>query len=189
MTAAGHSKFRETVKGRRTTDAGAGDPDFMTSLARGLAVFRCFAEQRKPMTIAQTSQRTGIPRASVRRCLHTLVKLGYAVQDLQYFSLQSKTLPWVTHIFLRIGCRSRRSRYSINCAKDFVSRARWQYGMETRSVTSLDPRPAESCQLRCGSAAGCRSTVRRWVVFCYPTAQCLSSASISRGRRCCSGRR
>jgi IclR family pca regulon transcriptional regulator len=92
MTAAGHSKFRETVKGRRTTDAGAGDPDFMTSLARGLAVFRCFAEQRKPMTIAQTSQRTGIPRASVRRCLHTLVKLGYAVQDLQYFSLQSKTL-------------------------------------------------------------------------------------------------
>jgi IclR family pca regulon transcriptional regulator len=69
-----------------------GDPDFMTSLARGLAVLSSFAEHRKPMTISQAAQRTGITRASVRRCLHTLVKLGYAQQDEQHFSLRPKAL-------------------------------------------------------------------------------------------------
>ena len=73
-------------------DALGGDPDFMTSLARGLAVLSCFAEHRKPMTISQASQRTGITRASVRRCLHTLVKLGYAAQEEQSFSLRPKAL-------------------------------------------------------------------------------------------------
>jgi IclR family pca regulon transcriptional regulator len=48
------------------------DPSFMTSLARGLAVVRAFSDSRKPQTIAQISQKTGIPRAAVRRCLHTL---------------------------------------------------------------------------------------------------------------------
>jgi IclR family pca regulon transcriptional regulator len=53
----------------------------MTSLARGLAVIRAFTQQRRHLTIAQLSQRTGIPRAAVRRCLYTLAKLGYVVAD------------------------------------------------------------------------------------------------------------
>lgn len=59
----------------------AGDPNFMASLARGLAVIRAFTEQRRHLTIAQLSQRTGIPRAAVRRCLYTLSKLGYVASD------------------------------------------------------------------------------------------------------------
>ena len=55
----------------------AGDPDFMASLARGLAVVRGFSQQRRRLSIAQLSQRTGISRAAVRRCLYTLEKLGY----------------------------------------------------------------------------------------------------------------
>jgi IclR family pca regulon transcriptional regulator len=58
-----------------------GDPNFMASLARGLAVIRAFSEQRRHLTIAQLSQRTGIPRAAVRRCLYTLSKLGYVATD------------------------------------------------------------------------------------------------------------
>jgi IclR family pca regulon transcriptional regulator len=58
-----------------------GDPNFMTSLARGLAVIRAFTQQRRHLTIAQLSHRTGIPRAAVRRCLYTLAKLGYVVSD------------------------------------------------------------------------------------------------------------
>ncbi|MGH8714629.1 MAG: IclR family transcriptional regulator domain-containing protein, partial [Casimicrobiaceae bacterium] len=54
-----------------------GDPNFMSSLARGLAVIRAFSQQRKEITIAQLSHRTDIPRAAVRRCLYTLGKLGY----------------------------------------------------------------------------------------------------------------
>jgi len=59
----------------------AGDPNFMASLARGLSVIRAFTEQRRPLTIAQLSQRTGIPRAAVRRCLYTLARLGYVATD------------------------------------------------------------------------------------------------------------
>src|SRR2546429_3376837 len=59
----------------------AGDPNFMASLARGLAVIRAFTQQRRHLTIAQLSHRTGIPRAAVRRCLYTLAKLGYVVAD------------------------------------------------------------------------------------------------------------
>jgi IclR family pca regulon transcriptional regulator len=68
------------------------DPDFMTSLARGLAVVRAFADSRKPQTIAQISQQTGIPRAAVRRCLHTLRQLGYVDAELNNFTLRPKIL-------------------------------------------------------------------------------------------------
>jgi IclR family pca regulon transcriptional regulator len=68
------------------------DPSFMTSLARGLAVVRAFSDSRKPQTIAQISQKTGIPRAAVRRCLHTLRMLGYVDAELNNFSLRPKVL-------------------------------------------------------------------------------------------------
>ncbi|WP_137171834.1 IclR family transcriptional regulator C-terminal domain-containing protein [Massilia sp. HP4] len=68
------------------------DPDFMTSLARGLVVLRAFSDVPGPQTIAQLSQRTGIPRAAVRRCLHTLRQLGYVDAELNNFSLQPKVL-------------------------------------------------------------------------------------------------
>ena len=69
-----------------------GDPDFMTSLARGLAVIQAFQERKRHLTIAQISHRTEIPRAAVRRCLHTLIKLGYATSDGRTYSLLPKVL-------------------------------------------------------------------------------------------------
>ena len=68
------------------------DPSFMTSLARGLAVMQAFSDSRKPQTIAQISQKTGIPRAAVRRCLFTLQQLGYVDAELNNFSLRPKVL-------------------------------------------------------------------------------------------------
>lgn len=74
-------------------EAGADkDPEFMTSLARGLAVIRCFAERREPLTIAQAAQETGFSRPAVRRCLHTLVCLGYAARIGHRYALQPKAL-------------------------------------------------------------------------------------------------
>ena len=73
-------------------DALTGDPDFMTSLARGLAVIHAFQERKRHLTIAQISHRTEIPRASVRRCLLTLMKLGYVTTDGRTFSLLPKVL-------------------------------------------------------------------------------------------------
>ncbi|MBD8544616.1 helix-turn-helix domain-containing protein [Oxalobacteraceae sp. CFBP 8761] len=73
-------------------DTIASDPNFMLSLARGLAVLQAFSDQRRSLTIAQISHRTAIPRASVRRCLHTLIALGYASADGNQFSLKPKVL-------------------------------------------------------------------------------------------------
>jgi IclR family transcriptional regulator, pca regulon regulatory protein len=71
----------------------AGDPNFMASLARGLAVIRAFTQQRRSLTIAQLSQRTSIPRAAVRRCLYTLAKLGYvATEDGRGYALRPRIL-------------------------------------------------------------------------------------------------
>ncbi len=71
----------------------AGNPDFMATLARGLAVIRAFAQQRRALTIAQISMKTGIPRAAVRRCLYTLSELGYvACADGRNFTLRPHIL-------------------------------------------------------------------------------------------------
>ena len=67
-------------------------PDFMTSLARGLAVIRAFSDQRRSLTMAQISHKTGIPRAAVGRCLNTLRQLGYVEVDGRAWSLGPKVL-------------------------------------------------------------------------------------------------
>lgn len=58
-----------------------GDPDFMTSLARGLAVIRAFTGGTGRRTTGSIAQATGLSRAAVRRCLYTLQRLGYVGLD------------------------------------------------------------------------------------------------------------
>jgi len=70
----------------------AGDPDFMTSLARGLHVIRAFAGVDRRLTIADVSRATGLTRAVVRRCLYTLRELGYAATDGRAYFLQPRIL-------------------------------------------------------------------------------------------------
>lgn len=70
----------------------AGDPDFMTSLARGVAVVRAFTRARRNLSVAELARKTGISRASVRRVLHTLAKLGYVASDGRAYSLTPKIL-------------------------------------------------------------------------------------------------
>jgi IclR family transcriptional regulator, pca regulon regulatory protein len=69
-----------------------GDPDFMTSLARGLYVIRAFSGVDRRLTIADVSRATGLTRAVVRRCLYTLRELGYAATDGRTYSLQPRIL-------------------------------------------------------------------------------------------------
>ncbi|MGY8526657.1 IclR family transcriptional regulator domain-containing protein [Paracidovorax citrulli] len=73
-------------------DGYAGDPNFMLSLARGLTVLEAFSERKRPLTIAQVAQRTGLSRASVRRCLYTLEQLGYVSQEEGRFALRPRVL-------------------------------------------------------------------------------------------------
>jgi IclR family transcriptional regulator, pca regulon regulatory protein len=74
-------------------DEYSGDPNFMTSLARGLAVIQAFSTQKRQLTISQVSAKTGFSRAAVRRCLYTLIKLGFAGSDDSHnFFLQPRVL-------------------------------------------------------------------------------------------------
>jgi len=84
--------------GAKVTPAAAldiytGDPNFMTSLARGLIVIQAFTQQSPQMTISQLSIKTGLSRAAVRRCLYTLTKLGFAgAEDGSRYSLRPRML-------------------------------------------------------------------------------------------------
>ena len=75
------------------SDVFTGDPNFMTSLARGLAVIQAFSQRRHHLTISQVSTTTGLSRAAVRRCLYTLAKLGFAgSDDNRHFFLRPRIL-------------------------------------------------------------------------------------------------
>ncbi len=88
------------VLGAEAIERFADDPDFVTALARGLAVLLELSDKRRRMTIAQVSHRTGIPRAAVRRSLHTLVNLGFvAVDDARRFHLRPRVLSF-SHAYL-----------------------------------------------------------------------------------------
>ncbi|MDG2221184.1 MAG: IclR family transcriptional regulator C-terminal domain-containing protein [Rubripirellula sp.] len=70
----------------------SGDPNFMTSLARGLGVLRAFADSDGELTVREICENTGLSRAVVRRCLYTLVEAGYVRHDDRRYQLDVKVL-------------------------------------------------------------------------------------------------
>jgi IclR family pca regulon transcriptional regulator len=68
------------------------DPELIAGLAKGLAVIEVFDENAQKLTISQVAERVGLERATTRRCLLTLVKLGYAEYDGKFFSLTPRML-------------------------------------------------------------------------------------------------
>ncbi|GAB0117981.1 IclR family transcriptional regulator domain-containing protein [Acidisoma sp. 7E03] len=66
--------------------------DVMGGLAKGLRVIEAFEAARPKMAIADIAAVTGLDRATARRCLLTLVSLGYATYDGKYFELTAKVL-------------------------------------------------------------------------------------------------
>jgi IclR family pca regulon transcriptional regulator len=85
---------------KKLIEAFSDDPDFVTALARGLAVLMSLSDKRRHLSIAQVSHLTGIPRAAVRRSLHTLVRLGFAaVDDARHFYLRPRVLS-LSHAYL-----------------------------------------------------------------------------------------
>ena len=67
-------------------------PDFLEALARGLSVLRAFNHEHKQLTLSDLAKLVDLPRASVRRILHTLVQLGYAEMQDRLFRLTPRVL-------------------------------------------------------------------------------------------------
>src|SRR5215467_15409394 len=70
-------------------DAG---PEFLEALARGLRVIEAFNQDRRQLTLSDIARVVDLPRASVRRTLHTLVQLGYAEMQDRLFRLTPRVL-------------------------------------------------------------------------------------------------
>jgi IclR family transcriptional regulator, pca regulon regulatory protein len=66
--------------------------EFVQSLERGLAVIRAFGFHRVSLTITDVAQATGLTRATARRFLLTLVRMGYVRNDGRDYSLRPRVL-------------------------------------------------------------------------------------------------
>jgi len=57
------------------------DRNFVTALARGLEILRCFRRGDTTLTNSDFSERTGLPKATISRLTYTLCELDYLVAD------------------------------------------------------------------------------------------------------------
>lgn len=64
----------------------------MLGLEKGLAVIACFDAGHPRLTIADVARMTGLSRATARRCLITLARIGYAETDGRHFALTPRVL-------------------------------------------------------------------------------------------------
>ncbi|SEQ04286.1 transcriptional regulator, IclR family [Devosia sp. YR412] len=66
--------------------------DIINGLVKGLSVIECFDEEHASQSITDVANRTGLERATARRCLLTLTHLGYASYDGKFFRLTPRVL-------------------------------------------------------------------------------------------------
>ncbi len=81
--------------GRSETEQQVADstgPEFLEALARGLRVIQSFDRDRRQLSLSDVARLVDLPRASVRRTLHTLVQLGFAETDGRLFRLTPRVL-------------------------------------------------------------------------------------------------
>lgn len=73
-------------------DLAASGAEVLEALARGLRVIEAFGRDRRWLTLSDVARLVDMPRASVRRILATLVRLGYAEMDDRLFRLTPRIL-------------------------------------------------------------------------------------------------
>jgi IclR family pca regulon transcriptional regulator len=67
-------------------------PEFLEALARGLRIIQTFGQDHRQLALSDIAKLVELPRASVRRTLHTLIHLGFAETDGRMFRLTPKVL-------------------------------------------------------------------------------------------------
>jgi IclR family pca regulon transcriptional regulator len=72
------------------------DGEYINSLARGLSVLRAFTKERPEMTLSEVAAVTELSPAVARRCLHTLVHLGYVGRNGKLFLLRPEVMTFAS---------------------------------------------------------------------------------------------
>lgn len=68
------------------------DPEFLSTLERGLSVLKVFSADCGDMALSDVAVAAGLSPAVARRCLNTLVELGYVAKYGRRFLLRPKVL-------------------------------------------------------------------------------------------------
>jgi IclR family pca regulon transcriptional regulator len=68
------------------------DSEYLSTLERGLSVLRAFNQSRPEMQLSEVAAATALSPAVARRCLKTLVHLGYVAQHGRRFLLRPEVL-------------------------------------------------------------------------------------------------
>lgn len=68
------------------------EPEYLSTLERGLSVLRAFNKDRPEMQLSEVAAATGLSPAVARRCLNTLVALGYVAKHGRRFLLRPEVL-------------------------------------------------------------------------------------------------
>ncbi len=68
------------------------DPEYLSTLERGLAVLRAFDQNHPEMQLSEVAAITNLSPAVARRCLNTLVQLGYVAKHGRRFLLRPEVL-------------------------------------------------------------------------------------------------
>lgn len=76
----------------RPRSEGEAGGEFVRSLERGLAVLRSFSADHPAQSLSDVARRTGLTRATARRLLLTLERLGYVRSDGRAFRITPKVL-------------------------------------------------------------------------------------------------
>ena len=73
-------------------DRSSDEKEYVAGLEKGLAIIEAFGVLNKALTLSDAAEFTGHSRASARRSLRTLEKLGYVEWDGKYFRLAPRVL-------------------------------------------------------------------------------------------------
>lgn len=68
------------------------DSEYLSTLERGLSVLRAFGRDNPQMTLSEVADVTDLSPAAARRCLNTLVKLGYITKYRRHFLLSPEVM-------------------------------------------------------------------------------------------------
>ncbi len=72
------------------------DSEYLSTLERGLSVLRAFGRDNPQMTLSEVAEVTSLSPAAARRCLHTLVKLGYVAKHHRHFLLRPEVMSFAS---------------------------------------------------------------------------------------------
>lgn len=84
------------------------DRQFITALARGLELLRCFSSKHPHLGNQELSQMTGLPKPTITRLTHTLSRLGYIrqVPNSSKFQLSVGVLSFGYSMLANLSIRS-----------------------------------------------------------------------------------